>query len=57
MQRLKHSVQKTLDGAETWEGVCCKECWYATWEKCVCRCGGANHGKGLLSKEKPKEEA
>ena len=29
-----------------WDGICCETCWNATKENCVCRCGGANHGRG-----------
>lgn len=40
------ATQLTLDGAETFEGVCCEACWFALEEECVCKCGGQNHGKG-----------
>jgi hypothetical protein len=47
------SVQATLDGgiceAEVMEegekAPCTKQCWEATEERCVCRCGGLNHGR------------
>ena len=47
------SVQMTLDGgiceAEVTEegekAPCTKQCWEATEERCVCRCGGLNHGR------------
>jgi len=29
-----------------WDGICCEACWNATEEKCVCSCGGTNHGRG-----------
>ena len=48
--------QLTLDGDETFEGVCCEACWFAEEEKCVCRCGGVNHGKGLHESEEKEEE-
>lgn len=32
------------------DGICCESCWNAREEECVCRCGGANHGKGLTGK-------
>lgn len=40
--------QKDLEGndAEPWAGICCKACYYAKGEKCVCKCGGMHHGKG-----------
>jgi len=47
------SVQTTLDGGicdfEALSEVhdkapCTKQCWEATEERCVCRCGGRNHG-------------
>ena len=46
-------VQTTLDGgiceAEVTEegekAPCTKHCWEATEERCVCRCGGLNHGR------------
>lgn len=41
-------MQNNLQGekAEPYMGICCKACWYAKGEKCVCRCGGEHHGKG-----------
>jgi hypothetical protein len=49
------SVQTTLDGGVYEIGVeesevhdkapCTKQCWEATEERCVCRCGGLNHGR------------
>jgi hypothetical protein len=52
------SVQATLDGRilseEELDAVesevhgkapCTKQCWEATEERCVCRCGGLNHGR------------
>jgi hypothetical protein len=46
------SVQTTLDGgicdfveSEVHDKApCTKQCWEATEERCVCRCGGRNHG-------------
>ena len=47
------SVQATLDGGiceaeaveEGEKAPCTKQCWEATEERCVCRCGGLNHGR------------
>jgi hypothetical protein len=49
------SVQTTLDGGVYEIGVeesevhdkapCTKQCWEAVEERCVCRCGGLNHGR------------
>ena len=47
------SVQTTLDGgicevgeSEVHERAPCDEkCWRAVEERCVCRCGGLNHGR------------
>jgi len=46
------SVQTTLDGGiceavelENDKAPCTKQCWEATEERCVCRCGGLNHGR------------
>jgi predicted RNA methylase len=33
-----------------WNGICTEKCWYAEEKKCVCKCEGANHGRGV-SKE------
>jgi hypothetical protein len=33
--------------APPYQGICSPGCWYAKHEECVCRCGGAHHGKGL----------
>jgi hypothetical protein len=47
-------LQATLDGGvcdfEALSEVhdkapCTKQCWEATEERCVCRCGGLNHGR------------
>jgi hypothetical protein len=49
-------LQATLDGGVYEIGVealsevhekapCTKQCWEATEERCVCRCGGLNHGR------------
>jgi hypothetical protein len=46
------SVQTTLDGgicdfveSEVHDKApCTKQCWEAVEERCVCRCGGRNHG-------------
>ena len=45
--------QANLDGndAEPWADVCCKACYYAKHEKCVCRCNGLHHGKGNPNRE------
>ncbi|MEM4342326.1 MAG: hypothetical protein QXF97_07240 [Candidatus Caldarchaeum sp.] len=34
-------------GNKPWLGICCERCWLAAEERCVCRCGGVNHGRGL----------
>ena len=46
------SVQATLDGGiceavelENDKAPCTKQCWEAMEERCVCRCGGLNHGR------------
>jgi len=26
---------------------CCEACYYALGKRCVCSCGGSNHGKGV----------
>ncbi|MCS7114056.1 MAG: hypothetical protein N0A00_01385, partial [Candidatus Bathyarchaeota archaeon] len=39
-----------------WEGVCCEACWFAKEEKCVCKCGGRNHGRGLTGKYEKLED-
>lgn len=33
-----------------WDGICCEACWNAEEEKCTCKCGGANHGRGKTQK-------
>lgn len=40
--------QVTLKGepSESWEGVCCKACYFAKLDKCTCKCKGKFHGKG-----------
>lgn len=43
------NYQEKLDGQpsnEEWDGICCKACWFAKKEKCVCKCGGVHHGTG-----------
>jgi hypothetical protein len=34
--------------AAPWVGICCESCWFAEEEKCRCRCGGRNHGRGVV---------
>ena len=36
--------------SEPWEGVCCKACFFALEDTCVCKCNGAHHGEGLKNK-------
>jgi hypothetical protein len=36
-----------------WQIICTFACWYALEERCRCKCGGANHGRGV-SKEYAK---
>jgi len=45
-------VQLSLvgDQVKPWNNVCHKACWFATQEKCVCRCKGKYHGKGTIIK-------
>lgn len=45
--------QANLQGekAEPYEGICCKACWHAKGEKCVCKCNGVHHGKGNPDRE------
>ena len=33
-----------------WTGICTQKCWFAAEKKCVCKCGGCNHGRGLSLK-------
>ena len=55
--------QTGLDGedAEPWADVCCKACYLAKNEKCVCKCNGLHHGKGnpntLTHKAKRNKES
>lgn len=38
-------------GKKPWIEIgCCESCYYAREVKCVCRCGGAFHGKGSMTK-------
>lgn len=50
------NVQLSFDGRQVkpWSGVCHKACWFATQEKCVCRCTGKYHGRGLIQEKKCK---
>jgi hypothetical protein len=39
--------ERELDAVESEvhdKAPCTKQCWEATEERCVCRCGGRNHG-------------
>ena len=33
-----------------WKGICSFACWYALEERCRCKCGGVNHGRGISLK-------
>ncbi len=48
-------LQKTLDGKETWHGICMESCWFAKGKRCRCRCEGAGHGRGLERKKTNKK--
>lgn len=41
---------KTKPKIGPWIGVCTQKCWYAAEKKCMCKCGGANHGRGVSGK-------
>lgn len=33
-----------------WNGICTQACWFAVERKCICRCNGSNHGRGVSKK-------
>lgn len=49
-------VMKTKDDSKPWKGVCVKSCWFATRDKCKCRCKKQNHGKGITKNPESKKE-
>lgn len=53
-QKLRELAQNRKEEVGPWSGICCKSCWNATEDKCVCHCLGENHGKGL--KENIREQ-
>jgi len=43
--------------SKPWKDICSKRCWFAKHDRCRCKCGKQNHGKGLQKKpEHEKEE-
>jgi len=38
---------KAKDDSTPWRGTCSKRCYFAKRKKCVCKCHGQHHQKGL----------
>lgn len=48
IHRTKMNLQISLrnEPVKPWSDECCEACWFATKERCTCRCGGKYHGVG-----------
>lgn len=55
-QRVQQVNEKFQKAEEPWKDVCCRACWFAKRERCVCKCGGKYHGKGRVEERAAEPE-
>jgi hypothetical protein len=42
--------------SKPWKEICSKRCWFAKHDRCRCKCGKQNHGKGFKKKTDKKDD-